>query len=258
MSDLADDPDIALTQSGLLAERLRQSVLDGAFAPGTRLNEVHLARALSVSRTPLRAALQTLAGEGLLHHTPNRGFTVPQVSLSTIIDAYEMRALAEGLAARFAAERGIADATRVRLESALADGERSLAPDTAGGERRRLYAEANEAFHGAIQEAAQSGLVKDVLRICQRVPQSSAHNIVAFELADMRDRHAAHQRIYEAIICREPREAEQQMRQHVLSVKMSMARWYASHLSSANSGAETSAAAEPPGEKRARKQPLKK
>lgn len=235
MNALSDEPGMASTQSRLLAERLRQSVLDGGFAPGTRLNEVHLARSLSVSRTPLRAALQTLAGEGLLQHTPNRGFTVPALSLSTIIDAYEMRALAEGLAARFAAERGITDALRLQLEAALAEGEISLAPDTADGERRRLYAEANEAFHGAIQEAAQSGLVKDVLRICQRVPQTSAHNIVAFELADMRERHAAHQRIYEAIICREPREAEQQMRQHVLSVKMSMARWYASHLSSVNS-----------------------
>lgn len=232
MTELSDDRSITSTQSRLLAERLRQSVLDGAFVPGARLNEVHLARALSVSRTPLRAALQTLAGEGLLHHTPNRGFSVPALSLSTIIDAYEMRALAEGLAARFAAERGVTDVTRLRLESALADGERSLAPDTADSERRRLYAEANETFHGAIQEAAQSGLVKDVLRICQRIPQTSAHNIVAFELANMRERHAAHQRIYEAIICREPREAEQQMRQHVLSVKMSMARWYASHQSS--------------------------
>ena len=222
----ADPPRSAATQSRLLAERLRQSLLDGAFEPGSRLNEVHLARTLSVSRTPLRAALQTLAGEGLLHHVPNRGFTVPEQSLSTVIDAYEMRALAEGLAARFAAERGLTDAQRLRVEASLVAGDKALADDTEESARRALYAEANDAFHGVIHEAAQSVLVKDVLRICQRVPQTSARNIVAFDLADVRQRHAAHRQIYEAIICREPREAEQLMRQHVLSVKVSMARWF--------------------------------
>lgn len=216
----------ASTQSRLLAERLRQSLLDGAFAAGSRLNEVHLARTLLVSRTPLRAALQTLAGEGLLHHTPNRGFTVPEQSLTAMVDAYEMRALAEGLAARFAAERGLSDEMRLRMEAALVAGEKALADDTAEDERRGFYAEANEAFHGVIHEAAQSQLVADVLRICQRVPHTSAHNIVAFDLDDVRQRHAAHRKIYEAIICREPREAEQLMRQHVLAVKLSMARWF--------------------------------
>jgi GntR family transcriptional regulator, vanillate catabolism transcriptional regulator len=228
----ASTPRSISTQSRLLAERLRQSLLDGAFAAGSRLNEVHLARTLSVSRTPLRAALQTLAGEGLLHHTPNRGFTVPEQSLSAIIDAFEMRALTEGLAARLAAERGITEDVRHRLEAALAAGDESLSPETDDGERRARYAEANEAFHGAIHEAAQSSLIRDVLRMCQRVPQASAHNIVAFDIADMKQRHAAHRRIYEAIICREPREAEQQMRQHVLAVKVSMARWYAQRMSS--------------------------
>jgi GntR family transcriptional regulator, vanillate catabolism transcriptional regulator len=228
----ASTPRSISTQSRLLAEHLRQSLLDGVFAAGSRLNEVHLARTLSVSRTPLRAALQTLAGEGLLHHTPNRGFTVPEQSLGAIIDAFEMRALTEGLAARLAAERGITEDLRHRLEAALVAGDAALSPETDDGERRLRYAEANEAFHGAIHEAAQSPLIRDVLRMCQRVPQASAHNIVAFDIADMKQRHAAHRRIYEAIICREPREAEQQMRQHVLAVKVSMARWYAQRMSS--------------------------
>lgn len=231
---LGPDQRSASTQSRLLAERLRQSLLDGAFAAGSRLNEVHLARTLLVSRTPLRAALQTLAGEGLLHHTPNRGFTVPEQSLTAMVDAYEMRALAEGLAARFAAERGLSEPMRQRMEAALLAGDTALADDTDEGERRALYAEANEAFHGVIHEAAQSQLVADVLRICQRVPHTSARNIVAFDLEDVRQRHGAHRKIYEAIICREPREAEQLMRQHVLAVKLSMARWFSQRETEAN------------------------
>ena len=67
-------------------------------------------------------------------------------------------------------------------------------------------------------------LVKDVVHLYQRVPQASAHNVVAFELSDIRERHRAHHHIYDAILGREPREAEDLTRQHVLSVKISMAR----------------------------------
>ena len=119
----------AATLSGELAERVRQALLDGLLAPGSRINEVSLSRELAVSRTPLRAALQMLAGEGLLTYTPNRGFTVRAFPLSEIVDAYEMRALAEGLAARLAAERGLSAEACVQLENALTRGDEILASD---------------------------------------------------------------------------------------------------------------------------------
>src|SRR6476660_2197074 len=45
-----------------------------AFQPGVRINEVELARRLSVSRTPLRESLQRLVSEGFLIARPNKGF----------------------------------------------------------------------------------------------------------------------------------------------------------------------------------------
>jgi GntR family transcriptional regulator of vanillate catabolism len=214
----------AKTHSGSLLEQLRQQILDGQFQSGSRLNEVRLSEQLNVSRTPVRAALQVLAGEGLLRHTPNKGFTVREFPVSEIIDAYEMRALAEGLAARLAAERGLGDEIRQALERALAEGDAVLArrPGTKG--QRASYAAVNDAFHSSILRAAGSNLVREVVRLCQRMPQASAHNVMAFELDDVRNRHEAHHRIYEAILGREPREAENQMRHHVLSVKLSMIR----------------------------------
>ena len=56
------------------------------------------------------------------------------------------------------------------------------------------------------------------------MPLASAHNVIAFDLADVRERHQAHHRIYDAILSREPRRAEELMREHVLSVKVSMVR----------------------------------
>ncbi len=121
------DRTVAVTLPAELAERIRQDVLDGVIASGTRINEVSLSRLLSVSRTPLRSALQTLAGEGLLDYTPNRGFTVRAFPLSDIVDAYEMRALAEGLAARLATERGLSPQACIELEDALVEGDRLVA-----------------------------------------------------------------------------------------------------------------------------------
>ncbi|HWV52767.1 GntR family transcriptional regulator, partial [Pseudorhodoplanes sp.] len=84
-------------------DQLRESILSGEYEAGRRLNEVHISQALDVSRTPVRAALQALAGEGLLDYAPNRGFTVRVFQLTEVVDAYEIRAVLEGVAARFAA-----------------------------------------------------------------------------------------------------------------------------------------------------------
>jgi len=212
------------TRSAWLVEHLRQALLDGKYPQGSRLNEVHLSRQLHVSRTPVRAALHVLAGEGLLRHTANKGFAVREFSLSEIVDAYELRALAEGLAARFAAERGVSDGSREVLRRALAEGDRALKVRSKRETQRSTYAQVNEVFHSTIHEAARSNLLRDVIRVCQRIPQASAHNVIAFDLKDVRARHQAHHRIYHAIVCREPREAEELMREHVLSVKISMIR----------------------------------
>jgi GntR family transcriptional regulator of vanillate catabolism len=216
------------TRSESLVEHLRQSLLDGAYPPGSRLNEVHLSHQLNVSRTPVRAALQTLAGEGLLHYTSNRGFTVREFQLSEIVEAYEMRALGEGLAARLAAERGLTDDARIVIQEALRDGDRVLVSDADTETLRAAYAQINKLFHSTIIQAANSDLVRDVVRLCQRMPQASAHNVVAFDLADVRERHGAHHCIYAAISEREPRKAEALMREHVLSVEFSMLRRMAS------------------------------
>jgi len=108
-------------------DHIRESILVGTVITGERLNEVKLSRTLMVSRTPVRAALQALAGEGLLDYAPNRGFTVRQFPLDAILDAYEIRAALEGVAARFAAERGLTAEGKAVIERSLAAGDRLLA-----------------------------------------------------------------------------------------------------------------------------------
>ena len=117
-------------------------------------------------------------------------------------------------------------AAQINLEDTLAQGDSLLRTEESASGARPAYARVNEDFHTTIHEAAGTPLVLDVIRLCQRVPQSSTHNVVAFELEDVRTRHEAHHRIFEAIVMREPRQAETLMRQHVLSVKGSLVRAY--------------------------------
>jgi GntR family transcriptional regulator of vanillate catabolism len=118
----------------------------------------------------------------------------------------------------------MAEVLRARVEQALALGDQALAEGRATAEQRAGYGRANAIFHAAIEQAAGSRLITDVIRICDRIPQAVARNIVAFDIENVRRRHSDHRRIYEAIICREPQSAETLMREHVASVKTSMIR----------------------------------
>ncbi|SDS13231.1 GntR family transcriptional regulator [Bradyrhizobium canariense] len=209
-----------------IVERLRRALIERDFEPGERLNELHLSRRYATSRTPIRAALHMLAGEGLLDYAVNRGFRVRPFALSDIVDAYDMRALAEGMAARLAAERGLSQIVRNKLERALESGNAALSSEAGLDAQRAAYAEMNEVFHTTIHEAAASALIHDVVRLCHRVPQAIAGNVTVFDLEDARARHAQHHRIYELILCREAAEAEALMRAHVASVKAGIVRAY--------------------------------
>jgi len=212
------------TSSLSIADRLREAILGGEYAAGARLNEVRISQTLAVSRTPVRAALQALAGEGLLDYAPNRGFTVRAFPLSEIVDAYEIRGALEGVAARFAAERGLSEADRAVIERCLADGDQLLSRGAFGPGDLTTYRAINGGIHDTILGAARNRMLAEMIRICHHVPVSSSRNVIAFEHRDVRRRHDDHHRIYEAILAREPWRAELLMREHVAGIKTSLVR----------------------------------
>ncbi|MDN5926346.1 MAG: GntR family transcriptional regulator [Hyphomicrobiales bacterium] len=212
------------TRTVSTTEALRSGILAGDFKPGERMLEVNLSERLGVSRTPIREALKLLAGEGLLDHTPNRGYYVREYSTEDIVQAYEIRAALEGLAARRAAQLGMEQAERAIIERALSDGQKLLNSDDFSSMDRSLYGQINSAFHSAIHSASRSRMLRDHLRQSQQIAPSSHRNVVAFEHDDVKRRLADHYRIYEAILCRDGGRAELLMRGHVESVKISLLR----------------------------------
>ncbi len=88
--------------SGVLVAKLRHMIVDGTLPAGGRLNEVHLAQQLGVSRTPLREALTRLGQEGALTSLPRIGWFVRPLTVEELEQIYPVRALLDPEALRLA------------------------------------------------------------------------------------------------------------------------------------------------------------
>lgn len=92
----------------LAYQRLRELIVLGRLAPGTRIIETAVATRLGVSRTPVRAALQRLQQEGYVV-VPNPGqqsrMAVAPLTQDDAVELFSMVSAVEGLAAKGAATR---------------------------------------------------------------------------------------------------------------------------------------------------------
>jgi DNA-binding GntR family transcriptional regulator len=83
-----------------VADRIRDAIFSGAYAPGSQLREVELSEALDVSRGPVREALLRLAQEGLVRSEWHRGATVTTLSAHDVSELDSLRGALEQLAVR--------------------------------------------------------------------------------------------------------------------------------------------------------------
>src|SRR6218665_2570265 len=203
------------TLSQNLTETLRDWLLHGRLKPGELIEEVPLALTMGVSRTPVRAALATLASEGLIDHQPKRGYLVKEFALADILAAYEVRAVLEGLACRSAAQRGLSPQQLHRLRHCLADGDRILSKGGLQPEDHQPYQKINVALHNTLIEAAHNPWLDRFAEQAQRIPYASGRIVLWDEHPVILRWHGDHHRIVDAIVERDAARAEQLMREHV-------------------------------------------
>lgn len=113
--------DIKVAPQSLLlqtAEKLREAITQGHFAPGERLVETALCARMGVSRTTIREALRRLESERLVRNAPNRGPSVAAITPDMAEQIYDVRKLLEGEAAALFAARASAEQI-LSLEAAL-------------------------------------------------------------------------------------------------------------------------------------------
>ena len=107
----------ALTRENLsdtIACVIRNMIIEGALPDGSRINEVHLAARLGVSRTPLREALAGLTQEGALSNVPRVGYFVRPLSLDEFEQIYPIRSFLDPEALRLAGLPSASKLARLR------------------------------------------------------------------------------------------------------------------------------------------------
>jgi DNA-binding GntR family transcriptional regulator len=137
----------------VVLDAIKHAILTGELRPGQGLVETELAQTLGVSKTPVREALKTLAGAGLVTMSPYKGATVRAVDDDLARSVYDLRLLLEpeALMRAAASTAGTWDEARRALgrSAASADpAERSLA---------------NRDFHRALYLGCGNALLVKVL-----------------------------------------------------------------------------------------------
>ena len=192
-------------------ETIRSMILSGELQAGAQLAEEALAERCGVSRTPVRDALRRLEADLLITRTDTQRSFVTDWSLSDVGDAFELRAMLEGRAARRAAERMTDSAlTRIRGTNALRfEAINQPVPDVAG------FLDANRDFHSEILEAAASRRLAALLGtlIEQPVVWRTAHHYSRDALLRS---HGEHEELISAFARRDGAWAEATMIGHIL------------------------------------------
>ena len=96
---------MATTHAQLAYQYLRDQLIAGMHAPGTRIRYGPVGKELGISATPVREAIGLLANEGFVELIPQRGAVVRSVGTDEIIQLYEVREAIEPYAAGKAASR---------------------------------------------------------------------------------------------------------------------------------------------------------
>jgi DNA-binding GntR family transcriptional regulator len=133
----------------VVAERLREAILNDQLKPGQHLREEEISDTLEVSRGPVRDALLILQREGLVRVSRHRGATVVELSFEDLGEVYSLRSAIESLAVRLAIRRHVPEDID-RMTASLGELEAAM--------RRKISEQAaarlDVNFHDAIFQAA--------------------------------------------------------------------------------------------------------
>lgn len=199
---------------------VRDLILRGELTPGERLSELAVVDRVGVSRTPVRAALQRLAEEGLLEELAGGGYAVKTFSESEVHDAIELRGTLEGMAARFAAERGVGSLLMGQARAVLGEIDQIIEGRTLSQQSFEHYVQLNERFHTLLIAMADSDLLAREFNRITRLPFASPNGFVGAQ-ADAPEAHLIltlaqndHRSVIDAIELRQGGRAEALMREH--------------------------------------------
>jgi len=218
---LSEQPDNLTDSATLLRreiayERLKDALQHAELQPGAVLSETRLSRALGISRTPVREALQQLAQEGLVQVIPGRAVTVASPTVTSVMDVVHLRLLLEPELVRLTTESISAkDARKLKktvdkMEDACLTGD------------HLSWSRADTEFHDIMGDACPNQLLADIV-IQMR---NRAHHLANIDSqtnpARLTECTAEHREIADCVSTRDAEGASQAVREHIEQLRESL------------------------------------
>jgi len=188
-----------------VAELLRQRIFSNELAPGSWIDELRLAEAYGISRTPLREALKVLATEGLVTMKVRRGAYVTEVSDKDQSDVYHLLSLLEsdatGVVAQQASDTELAELVQIHQELHAAK------------DNTERFFEVNERFHMRLLEMANNRWRTQLVLDLRKVMKLNRHNSL-FKSGRIEESLQEHQDIMDALLAHDAALSQQRMQTH--------------------------------------------
>ena len=159
-----DDLLTALRESSMatiIRDHIEADIIGGLLKGGSHLTEIALAQRFNVSRGPIREALRTLEGQGLVNQQKNCGWFVRLLSKEDIQEVFIVRKiLDDGLADMLVAQAPeqlqiVAD----NLSALAAAMDQAISPHDSG-----TFAKLNQRFHNVLLEASNNSRLMKLYR----------------------------------------------------------------------------------------------
>lgn len=194
------------TAAERVADVLRSGILSGELRGGTRLVQPRIARALEVSTTPVRDALQRLAVEGLVRFDEHRTAVVHGLSRSELVEIYELRKVLEPIAV----VRTVKCADRSTLVNAV---ETVAAMQEVTDPGR--FSELNSRFHSILEGGGEGSHLQDTLARLRALSALYVTHSLLLSPERITVGHLEHRRILEAVIDRDADAAASAVLRHL-------------------------------------------
>jgi len=200
------------TKTGTLVDlalaKLRQDILTGVFAPGSKMRIDELRNTYGIGASPLREALSRLVSNGLVTAQGQKGFRVAPISEADIRDITNTRKLLERAALSESLNKNGADweaqvvATYARLEK------EHEALQLTSGASADAWEQANQQFHEALVSACES---KWLLNFRQVIYDQAMRyrRLVVLDEEQERGAHEEHRQMLNAALARDVEKSSQ-------------------------------------------------
>lgn len=187
---------------------IEDEVVQGVLVPGQRIEETSLAKRFSVSRTPVREAMQQLAASGLVELRGRHGAIVTELTIPDLLDAFQVVAKLEGMCAEFAARR----MSRDQREEMAREHEACVAMVEADDPRG--FYDANKRFHEAIYSGSHNRFLQEEIRRL-RLLVAPYRRLITFQPGRMHESLDEHAAVMAAINANDGEAAARHMSDHV-------------------------------------------